>query len=46
MKGLEKSKGKLITVALNSTDNIIRTNRTTITRKQKWKEKQLYGYFE
>ena len=26
--------------------NNTRTKRTTITRKQKWKEKQLYGYFK
>ena len=24
----------------------IKTNKTTITRKQKWEEKQLYGYFK
>ena len=43
---IKKSKERLITAANNSTDNI-RTNRTTTkTRKQKWEEKQLYGYFK
>ena len=30
---------------MNNTDNI-KTNRKTITSKQKWEEKQLYGYFK
>ena len=43
---IKKPKEILITAASNSTDNI-RTNRTTIkTWKQKWEEKQLYGYFK
>ena len=29
----------------NNTDNV-RVNRITISRKQKWEEKQLYGYFQ
>ena len=41
----EKRGGKLITATRNNTDNT-RTNRTTITRKQKWEEKQLYGHFK
>ena len=38
----EKRGEKPITATRNDTDNR-RTNRTTITRKQKWEEKQLYG---
>ena len=39
---IKKSKERLIRLVGNSTDNI-RTNRTaTKTRKQKWKDKQLY----
>ena len=38
---IKKSKERLITAAGNCTDNI-RTNRSRITSKQKWKEKQLY----
>ena len=39
---IEKRGGrKLITVTRNNTDNM-RINRTEITRKQKWEEKQLY----
>ena len=38
----EKRVGRLITAIRNNIDNT-RTNRTTITRKQKWPEKQLYG---
>ena len=40
-----KSKERLITVIRNSKDNI-KVNRSTIMRKQKWEEKQLYGYFK
>ena len=36
---IKKSKGRLINATSNSTDNK-RTNRTTITRKQKWEVKQ------
>ena len=35
----------MITDIRNNTDNTI-DNRTTITRKQKWEEKQLYGHFK
>ena len=37
--------GRLVTATRNNTDNT-RINRTEITRKQKWEEKQLYGYFK
>ena len=33
------------TATRNNTDNM-KTNRITITRKQKWEGKQLYGYFK
>ena len=42
---IEKRGGRLITSTRNNTDNT-RTNWTTITRKQKWEEKQLYGRFK
>ena len=42
---MKKSKEKLITATRNNTDNT-RTDRTKITRKQKWEEKQLYRYFK
>ena len=38
-------KKRPITVASGSIENM-RTNRNTITKKQKWVEKQLYGYFQ
>ena len=38
---IEKCRERLITITRNNTDN-----RTTITRKQKWEEKQLYGHFK
>ena len=41
---LKKCRGNLITATKNNTDNT-GINRTKITRKQKWEEKQLYGYF-
>ena len=42
---LKKIKERLIIVTNKSTDSI-RTNRTTTKiRKQKWEEKQAYGYF-
>ena len=41
---IKKSKERLITVAHNSTDNT-KKNRT-INWKEKWEEKQLYGYFK
>ena len=42
---IEKSGERLITATRKNTDNM-RTNRTTITRKQKWEEKQPYGRFK
>ena len=42
---MEKHEGGLITVAINDMDNT-KPNRMTITRKQKWEEKQLYGRFK
>ena len=42
---IEKQEGgRLITVTRNNTDNT-RNNRTEITRKHKWEEKQFYGRF-
>ena len=40
-----KHEKELITAIRNNTDNTI-DNRQTITRKQKWEEKQLYGRFK
>ena len=40
-----KHERELITAIRNNTDNTI-NNRLTITRKQKWEEKQLYGRFK
>ena len=40
-----ENKEGLIIVTNKIIDNI-RRNRTTITRKLKWAEKQLYGYFK
>ena len=40
-----KLKGELITAIRNDTDNTM-DNIMTITRKQKWDEKQLYGRFK
>ena len=42
---IEKHKGGLITAIKNDTDNMV-TDWMTITRKQKWEEKQLYGRFK
>ena len=42
---IEKHEGELITATRNDTDNTM-DNRKTITRKQKWEEKQLYGRFK
>ena len=42
---IKKSKERLITVTRNRTENI-KINGKTITRKQKWEEKQLNGYFK
>ena len=45
-RGLHKKhEGGLITAIKNDTDNVV-TNRMTITRKQKWEEKQLCGRFK
>ena len=41
---IKKSKERLITATRNNINNI-RIN-STITRKQKWEEKQLYGFFK
>ena len=41
---IEKHDGGLITAIRNDTDNTM-DNRMTITRKQKWEEKQLFGRF-
>ena len=40
-----KHEGGLITAIRNNTDNTM-DNRMTITRKQKWEEKQPYGHFK
>ena len=40
---IEKCGGRLITTTRNNTDNM-RINRTKITRKQKWEEKQLWTF--
>ena len=42
---IEKHEGGLITAMRNDTDNTM-DNRMTITRKQKWEEKQLHGRFK
>ena len=42
---IEKHEGGLITAIRNDTDNTM-DNTMTITRKQKWEEKQLYGRFK
>ena len=42
---VEKHEGRLITAIRNDTDNTM-ANRMTITRKQKWEQKQLYGHFK
>ena len=42
---IKKYEGGLITTIRNHTDNTM-DNRMTITRKQKWEEKQLYGRFK
>ena len=42
---IEKHEGGLITVIGNDIDNTM-ANRITITKKQKWEEKQLYGRFK
>ena len=42
---IEKRGGRLITATRSNTDDT-RISRMTITRKQKWKEKQLNGRFK
>ena len=42
---IEKHEGGLIKAIRNDTDNTM-DNRMTITRKQKWQEKQIYGRFK
>ena len=42
---IEKHDGGLITAIINDTNNTM-DNRITITKKQKWEEKQLYGRFK
>ena len=42
---IQKYDGVLIRAIRNDTDNTM-YNRMTITRKQKWEEKQLYGRFK
>ena len=42
---IEKHEGARIRAINNDTHNTI-DNRMTITRKQKWEEKQLYGHFK
>ena len=42
---IEKHEGGLLTATRNDSDNAI-ANRMTITRKQKWEEKQLCGRFK
>ena len=42
---IEKQERRLITPIRNNTDNTV-DNRMTITRKQKWEEKKLYGRFK
>ena len=42
---MQKHDGRLITTIRNDSDNTM-DNRITITRKQKWEGKQLYGRFK
>ena len=42
---IEKHEGELITATRNDTDNT-KIKRMSITRKQKWEEKQLHGHFK
>ena len=42
---IKKCRGRLITAIRNNRNNTS-INRTKATRKQKWEEKQLYGYFK
>ena len=42
---IQKHEGRFITAIIHETENT-RNNRMTVTRKQKWEEKQLYGRFK
>ena len=42
---IQKHKGGLITTIRNNTDNTM-DNKMTMTKKQKWEGKQLYGRFK
>ena len=42
---IKKGKVRLITATRNRSDHI-KINRTVISRKQKWEEKHLYGFFK
>ena len=41
-----EKRGEGVMIATRNNTNNTRTNRTTITRKQKWEEKQIYGRFK
>ena len=44
---IKKNKERLITAAKYNNGNVSTSRKKkTITRKQKWEEKQLYGYFK
>ena len=43
---IKKSKERLIIIANGSSGNISTDRKIIKTRKQKWGEKQLYGYFK
>ena len=43
---IEKNKERVFTASSNNSDNISKNRTITKTRKQKWEEKQLYGYFK
>ena len=42
---LKKSKERPITIASKKMASLEHKTKTTKTRKQKWEEKQMYGYF-
>ena len=43
---IKKKHGRRLITAIRNNRDITSINRTKITRKQKWKERQLYGYFK
>ena len=43
---IKKDKERLIAATNNSIGNIITNKKITKMKKQKWEEKQLYGYFK